>query len=64
MRGLEGRVFGKTGTLTNVAALAGYLIDDRGREVAFAILVNGSNLPGATVRAAIDRIVRSMVAGL
>jgi D-alanyl-D-alanine carboxypeptidase/D-alanyl-D-alanine-endopeptidase (penicillin-binding protein 4) len=55
---LPGRVFAKTGTLTNVSALAGYVTDERGREIAFAILVNASNLPGATSRQAIDAIVR------
>jgi D-alanyl-D-alanine carboxypeptidase/D-alanyl-D-alanine-endopeptidase (penicillin-binding protein 4) len=62
--GLEGRLFAKSGTLTNVTALAGYLIDDRNREIAFAVMVNGSNLPGATVRAVVDRIVRSLASGL
>ncbi|MSR36417.1 MAG: hypothetical protein EXR95_07205 [Gemmatimonadetes bacterium] len=55
---LKGRVFAKTGTLTNVSALAGYVTNTRGREIVFAILVNGSNLPAATTRPAIDAIVR------
>jgi D-alanyl-D-alanine carboxypeptidase/D-alanyl-D-alanine-endopeptidase (penicillin-binding protein 4) len=63
LRGLEGRLFAKTGTLTNVASLAGFLIDDEGREIAFAILVNGSNVSGATVHGAIDRLVRALAGG-
>jgi D-alanyl-D-alanine carboxypeptidase/D-alanyl-D-alanine-endopeptidase (penicillin-binding protein 4) len=59
---LSGRVFAKTGTLTNVGALAGYVVDERGREIAFAILANASNLPGAVSRQAIDDVVR-MLAG-
>jgi D-alanyl-D-alanine carboxypeptidase/D-alanyl-D-alanine-endopeptidase (penicillin-binding protein 4) len=55
---LTGRVFAKTGTLTNVSALAGYVVDERGREIAFAVLANASNLPGAATREAIDAIVR------
>ena len=47
-----------------MATLAGYLVDARGREIALAILVNGSNLPVATVREAIDGIVRALAAGL
>ena len=58
LAGLEGRLFAKTGTLTNVGTLAGYLVDQAGREIAFAILANGSNLPGSTVRGAIDGVVR------
>jgi D-alanyl-D-alanine carboxypeptidase/D-alanyl-D-alanine-endopeptidase (penicillin-binding protein 4) len=59
---LSGRVFAKTGTLTNVGALAGHVIDERGREIVFAILSNASNLPGAAARQAIDDVVR-MLAG-
>jgi D-alanyl-D-alanine carboxypeptidase/D-alanyl-D-alanine-endopeptidase (penicillin-binding protein 4) len=59
---LGGRVFAKTGTLTNVSALAGYVVDERGREIAFAILANASNLPSAATRQAIDEVVR-MLAG-
>ena len=57
---LTGRLFAKTGTLTNVSALAGYVTDGRGREIAFAVLVNASNLPAATTRQAIDEIVRAL----
>ena len=57
---LQGRLFAKTGTLTNVGALAGYLINQAGREIAFAILVNSSNLPGSTVRSAIDDVLRAL----
>jgi serine-type D-Ala-D-Ala carboxypeptidase/endopeptidase (penicillin-binding protein 4) len=60
---LRGRVFAKTGTLTNVAALAGYVVDARGREIVFAILVNASNLPAAATRPAIDAIVRLLAEG-
>ena len=60
---LRGRLWAKTGTITNVGALAGYLTDARGREVAFAVMVNGSNLPGATVRDGIDAVVRLLSAG-
>tara|TARA_B100002049_G_scaffold23757_1_gene15847 strand:- start:1750 stop:2280 length:531 start_codon:yes stop_codon:yes gene_type:complete len=55
---LEGRVFAKTGTLSNVTSLSGYLTRDDGSEVIFSILSNGSGLPSGQVRGAIDDIVR------
>ena len=54
---LEGRVFAKTGTITHVNSLSGYLLTDSGRELIFSILTNGSGLPAGPVRAAIDRVV-------
>jgi D-alanyl-D-alanine carboxypeptidase/D-alanyl-D-alanine-endopeptidase (penicillin-binding protein 4) len=54
---LAGRVFAKTGTITNVNSLSGYLVTDGGRELIFSIFSNASGLPAATVRNAIDQIV-------
>ncbi|HSM61364.1 MAG TPA: D-alanyl-D-alanine carboxypeptidase/D-alanyl-D-alanine-endopeptidase [Longimicrobiales bacterium] len=57
LEGLEGRVYAKTGTISNVNSLSGYLSDRDGREIVFSILSNGSGLPSALVRAAIDDVV-------
>jgi D-alanyl-D-alanine carboxypeptidase/D-alanyl-D-alanine-endopeptidase (penicillin-binding protein 4) len=59
---LEGRLFAKTGTISNVNSLSGYLVRNDGHEVVFSILSNGSGLPSARVRAAIDDVV-SLLAG-
>jgi D-alanyl-D-alanine carboxypeptidase/D-alanyl-D-alanine-endopeptidase (penicillin-binding protein 4) len=58
LQGLEGRLFAKTGTISNVNSLSGYLVREDGREVVFSILSNGSGLPSSSVRAAIDDVVR------
>lgn len=57
---LRGRLFAKTGTISNVNSLSGYLVGHRGREVVFSILSNGSGLPSARVREAIDDVVRAL----
>jgi D-alanyl-D-alanine carboxypeptidase/D-alanyl-D-alanine-endopeptidase (penicillin-binding protein 4) len=56
--GLEGRVFAKTGTISNVNSLSGYLVQGDGREIVFSVLSNGSGLRSAQVRAAIDDVLR------
>ena len=61
LRGLEGRVFAKTGTLAHVNALAGYLRRDNGREMVFAILTGNSGLESREVRDAVDELVRELV---
>jgi serine-type D-Ala-D-Ala carboxypeptidase/endopeptidase (penicillin-binding protein 4) len=54
---LQGRLAGKTGTLSNVNALSGYVTTQDGRELIFVILSNASGLPGPTVVAAVDQLV-------
>jgi serine-type D-Ala-D-Ala carboxypeptidase/endopeptidase (penicillin-binding protein 4) len=57
---LEGRLFAKTGTISNVNSLSGYLVREDGSEVIFSVLSNGSGLPSPVVRAAIDDVVREL----
>ena len=52
-----GRVFAKTGTLSHVSALSGYLQRPEGNWVAFSILVNNYGARSAAeVRGVMDRI--------
>jgi serine-type D-Ala-D-Ala carboxypeptidase/endopeptidase (penicillin-binding protein 4) len=60
LRELDGRIHAKTGTITNVNSLSGYFTAADGREILFSILSNGSGLPAATMRAAIDEVVLAM----
>jgi D-alanyl-D-alanine carboxypeptidase/D-alanyl-D-alanine-endopeptidase (penicillin-binding protein 4) len=55
---LEGRVFGKTGTISHVNSLSGYLTTESGREIIFSILTNGSGLPSSRVREGIDAVIQ------
>ena len=60
LRGLEGRVYAKTGTLTHVNSLSGYLRRDNGREMVFVILTGGSGMESSDVRRALDDLVREL----
>lgn len=63
LRALEGRVEGKTGTLSNVNALSGYVRTRDGRELIFSILGNASGLPSGPVVSAIDALVMALAEG-
>jgi D-alanyl-D-alanine carboxypeptidase/D-alanyl-D-alanine-endopeptidase (penicillin-binding protein 4) len=56
------RLRAKTGTITHVNTLAGFLTTDDGRELTFSIMTNASGAPSAAVRRAIDRIVQALAA--
>ena len=53
----HGRIFAKTGSITHVNSLSGYVIAADGREIIFSVLTNASGVPASIVRAGIDRIV-------
>jgi serine-type D-Ala-D-Ala carboxypeptidase/endopeptidase (penicillin-binding protein 4) len=54
---IAGRLQAKTGTLSGVASLAGYLTLSNGKTLVVAIMVNNSDLSGKKIRQAIDEIV-------
>ncbi len=59
---LKGRIFAKTGTLSETRALSGYVVADSGQMLVFSILVD-DHLPGTPAdRAAMDRIVELIAA--
>lgn len=58
--GFEGTIQAKTGTITHVNALSGYLEDASGRTVIFSILTNASGLPAPVVQRAMDEVVATI----
>jgi serine-type D-Ala-D-Ala carboxypeptidase/endopeptidase (penicillin-binding protein 4) len=60
LRALEGRVFAKTGSITNVNSLSGYFVAADGREYLFSVLSNASGVPASVVRTAIDDVVLAL----
>jgi serine-type D-Ala-D-Ala carboxypeptidase/endopeptidase (penicillin-binding protein 4) len=57
---LNGKVFAKTGTLSEATALSGYIIGVSGRTVAFSILCNDHLPGGGAERETIDKIVAAI----
>jgi len=60
LQGMSGRLHAKTGTLTNVAALSGYVTRSDGSLVIFSILTNASGIGASGVQPGIDQIVRAL----
>jgi len=54
---IQGKLWAKTGTLTGVGALSGYLQTQHRGLLAFSVLVNNSELEHREIRRAIDEIV-------
>jgi len=60
LEALDGWVFAKTHTISNVNALSGYLVAADGRDIVFSILTNGTGLPAGLVRNAMDEIALAL----
>ena len=58
---LARRVQAKTGNLTNMRALSGYIETDAGEKLAFSIIVNNHTAPGTEVDAAFESILMRIV---
>ncbi|MBE9202467.1 D-alanyl-D-alanine carboxypeptidase/D-alanyl-D-alanine-endopeptidase [Synechocystis salina LEGE 06099] len=54
---LVGKMWGKTGTLTGVVSLTGYVENDHWGPVAFSFMVNNSDLGAAVLREAMKQMV-------
>lgn len=59
---VQGRVYGKTGSLGGVKTLSGYATTDRGEQVAFSILSNNSNVSTKRITDTIDSVVEVILA--
>lgn len=58
----EGRVLAKTGSMSNVRSLAGYVDTLAGEPLAFAILTNGFDARASEIDAAVDALLLALVA--
>ncbi len=58
---LEGRLLAKTGTLTHASCMAGYILNDGEPQATFVIMINNAPHRNRSLRADINRYVRSLV---
>jgi D-alanyl-D-alanine carboxypeptidase/D-alanyl-D-alanine-endopeptidase (penicillin-binding protein 4) len=58
---LKGRIVAKTGSLSHVTALSGYVNRKGGKRYAFSVLVNNYNGPATEIRSTIDKICSLLV---
>jgi len=54
---LASKLWGKTGTLTGVGTLSGYLVRSQDQTIVFSILLNNSELSNQQIRNAIDEVI-------
>jgi len=59
---LAGRVQAKTGTISNMRALSGFLTTDSGERIVFSIIINHYTAPTAQIDAVAERLLLRLVA--
>jgi serine-type D-Ala-D-Ala carboxypeptidase/endopeptidase (penicillin-binding protein 4) len=57
---IQGHLFGKTGTLTGINSLAGYIYLPNYPTLAFSILINNSEVSNQEIKQAIDKIILTL----
>ncbi|MCK4545821.1 MAG: D-alanyl-D-alanine carboxypeptidase/D-alanyl-D-alanine-endopeptidase [Candidatus Eisenbacteria sp.] len=56
----EGSLRGKSGSMAGVSALSGYLVDRRGEQIVFCVLLNGYRADGGSLMDLVDLLAREI----
>ncbi len=56
----RGYIYAKTGTLSGVVALSGFLYTKKGKQLIFSVLVNNHQASAAEVRRAVEKFIRGI----
>ena len=60
--GAAGRVWAKTGSMSQVRSLSGYIVTAAGEPLVFSFMVTGFRVPSAEIDAAMDRAILRLIA--
>ncbi|MBV9989296.1 MAG: D-alanyl-D-alanine carboxypeptidase [Chitinophagaceae bacterium] len=59
----SGRIYAKTGSLSNHLALSGYITTKKGRQLIFSVLVNAELAPPANIRKGVEKFLTAVMDG-
>lgn len=60
-KGYEGKIFAKTGTLSNHVALSGFITTKKGTALIFSVLVNAHQTAAGTIRKSIEQFITGII---
>lgn len=55
-----GKIFAKTGTISGVVSLSGYLITEKNKLLLFSVLVNNHNVAAQDIRKAVEKFLHGI----